>query len=77
MEKLSFAALFFRIYDRKIASGEITFSQIGMNKSVFTELCQGGPVDITEEELAQICERMKLTAEENTELTEAFAAWKK
>ena len=33
----SFAAAFFRIYDRKITSGEITFSQTGMKKRRFYE----------------------------------------
>ena len=39
MENLTFKALFFRLYDRKIAEGSITFSQIGMSKND-TELMQ-------------------------------------
>ena len=34
-----FAIAFLRIYDRKIASGEITFSRLNMKKEDFTRLC--------------------------------------
>lgn len=36
---MNFKQLFFRIYDRKIASGEITFSRSGIKKDDFTRLC--------------------------------------
>ena len=39
MEKPSFRVLFFRYYDRKIADGTITFSQVGISKNDFTKLC--------------------------------------
>ena len=38
MENLTFKTFFFRLYDRKIAEGSITFSQIGMSKNDFTKL---------------------------------------
>ena len=38
----TFAQTFLRIYDRKILSGEITFSQSGINKNDFTRLCVDG-----------------------------------
>ena len=31
--ELPFSAVFFRLYDRKIASGEITFSSLKMSKA--------------------------------------------
>ncbi len=38
----TFAVEFFRIYDRKIMNGEITFSQTGINKEDFSRLCIDG-----------------------------------
>ena len=39
MPELTFKKLFFRLYDRKISSGEVSFSQLGIGKSDFTRLC--------------------------------------
>ena len=36
---MNFKQCFFRIYDKKIASGEITFSRTGISKDQFTALC--------------------------------------
>ena len=63
-KKLSFAAAFFRLYDRKVASGEITFNDIGMDKTLFTRLCQGHEVHMTREEVEALCKNMKLQEEE-------------
>ena len=36
---MNFKQCFFRIYDKKIASGEVTFSRTGITKDQFTALC--------------------------------------
>ncbi|MCI2062134.1 MAG: hypothetical protein LKJ83_05110 [Eubacteriaceae bacterium] len=71
MEKKSFAAVFFRLYDRKIASGEITFSRTGINKTDFTNLCIDPSFVFPEDDLRRICENMALTEEEKVMLLEA------
>ena len=58
MEKKSFAAVFFRLYDRKIASGEITFSRTGINKTDFTNLCMDPSFVFREDDLRKICKNM-------------------
>lgn len=64
MEKQTFAAVFFRLYDKKIASGEITFSRTGISKSDFTTLCTDSSFVFPEEEIRMICKTMKLSDEE-------------
>ena len=64
----TFAQTFLRIYDRKILSGEITFSQSGINKNDFTRLCVDGEYVKPKERLLVACEKMKLTEEEKAEL---------
>ena len=68
---LTFKQAFFRYYDRKIASGEITFSTTGISKAKFTALCTGDEMPFTEEDIADMCIRMKLNDEESRTLTEA------
>lgn len=60
----SFAAAFFRIYDRKINSGEITFSQTGIKKEDFTKLCTDRSYVLPRTEIERLCQTMKLTSEE-------------
>lgn len=60
----TFAMAFFHIYDRKIASGEITFSQTGMSKEDFTRICTDKTLVPPREELERLCRAMKLTDEE-------------
>ncbi|MCQ2547335.1 MAG: hypothetical protein MJ161_07345 [Clostridia bacterium] len=64
----TFAQKFLKIYDRKILSGEITFSQSGINKNDFTRLCIDPEFVIEREALLKACEKMKLTEEETAEL---------
>ena len=35
MEEIRFKSVFFRLYDKKIASGEVTFSQLNLSKTDF------------------------------------------
>ncbi len=39
MRDMTFKQLFFRHYDRKVSSGEMSFSQTGIGKTDFTRLC--------------------------------------
>lgn len=57
----SFASAFFRLYDRKICSGEITFSQLGMKKDYFTRLCIDDRYVLPYQEIKTICEKMNLS----------------
>lgn len=64
METITFKTLFFRLYDRKIAEGSITFSQIGMSKNDFTRLCTEPDFIPDPETIRRVCTAMKLTEEE-------------
>ncbi len=68
----TFAQEFMKIYDRKIASGEITFSRSGITAGDFTALCINGDYVIPRERLLVIFEKMDLTEEERQRLI-AFA----
>lgn len=68
----TFAMVFFRLYDRKIASGEITFSQAGIKKDDFSRLCIDKTFVPPRSEIVRICTGMKLTKEESDRLL-AFA----
>jgi len=52
---LTFAQYFLRIYDRKILSGEITFSTSGINKNNFTRLCIDPEYVMPREEILTVC----------------------
>ena len=73
MEKPSFRVLFFRYYDRKIADGTITFSQIGISKSDFTRLCTEADFVPDMESVERACRAMKLTEEETAAMLGAAA----
>lgn len=62
--KETFAGNFFRIYDRKIASGELTFSRSGVKADHFTRLCTDGSFVFPKEQILLFCEKAHLTAEE-------------
>lgn len=71
MENLTFKALFFRFYDRKIADGTITFSQVGISKNDFTKLCTEADFIPDSQTVERICITMKLTEEEALRLRRA------
>ena len=71
MEKPSFRVLFFRHYDRKIADGTITFSQVGISKNDFTKLCTETDFVPDMESVERACKAMKLTEEETAAMMEA------
>lgn len=59
---------FFRIYDRKMASGQLTFSHLGISKEDFTRMCIDEEFCFSEEQVAGLCKSMKLTEEEAARL---------
>ena len=65
---MTFKQAFFRIYDRKIASGEISFSQSGIEKNDFTRLCTEEGFVFDQETLERIIVTMKLSEEEKAML---------
>lgn len=71
---MNFKQAFFKIYDRKIASGEITFSQSGIRKDDFTRLCTEPGFVLEQEVLDMLAVTMKLTEEEQQLLAETAAA---
>ncbi len=64
----TFAQEFMRIYDRKIASGEITFSRSGITAGDFTALCMNGQYVIPEDRLQVVFDKMRMTQEERQRL---------
>ena len=62
---------FFRLYDRKIAEGSITFSQIGMSKNDFTKLCTEPDFIPDLATIERVCLAMQLTEEEEMLLRRA------
>lgn len=65
--------IFFRIYDRKIAGGELTFAQTGMKKEDFTKLCTDKNFVPPAAEIRRLCEAMNLTEAEREQML-SFAA---
>lgn len=63
--------VFFRYYDRKIASGEISFSRLGMDKDAFICLSTAQDPEMTREDLIDLCVNMKLTEDEASEMMRA------
>ncbi|MGC2872440.1 hypothetical protein ACPW7J_10470 [Ihubacter sp. rT4E-8] len=61
---MNFKQAFFKIYDEKIASGQITFSQSGIGKEDFTRLCTEPDFVLDTETLERLMVTMKLTEEE-------------
>ena len=61
---MTFKQEFFKIYDRKIASGEVTFSKSGITKNDFTRICIEPDFVFSDEALKKICVSMKLNEEE-------------
>ena len=68
MEQIAFRTLFFRFYDRKIAEGVITFSQLGIAKSDFTSLCTDCDFIPSKDIVEKLCITMKLTPEETSQM---------
>jgi len=64
----TFAQEFMKIYDRKIASGEITFSRSGITAGDFTALCINGDYVIPRDRLEVVFEKMALSQEERDKL---------
>ena len=66
----TFGQKFMKIYDRKILSGETTFSRSGISGNDFTRLCIDGNYVFSREALELIRDKMPLTEEEFQSLIE-------
>lgn len=62
--KETFERNFFRLYDSKIASGELTFAESGISRDSFTILCTDSSFVFSKEEIQRFCEKAKLTDEQ-------------
>lgn len=67
----NFCRTFFRFYDKKTASGEVSFLRSGLNKAEFIAMCSGMDFEIIREKALDYCEKLKLTTEESKELMAA------
>ena len=68
-DKLKFAQLFMRKYDRAIGSGVCSFSQTGIGAMNFTNMCVNSDfVPDSDEVILKACRVMRLTEEEIAEL---------
>lgn len=63
---LSFAAAFMRIYDKKIMSGEISFNELKMDKSLFNNICIVPGFVFPKEETERLCNIMKVSEDERS-----------
>ncbi|MEG0292440.1 MAG: hypothetical protein RR495_06770 [Anaerovoracaceae bacterium] len=63
-----FRIQFFRIYDRKVANGELTFTEIGMTKDDFISLCTDTAFEMERDAIINLCIRLKLDMEESKKL---------
>ena len=71
---MNFKRMFFRLYDRKISDGTITFSQLGISKTDFTRLCTEENFAFDKETILRISKIMKLSGEEEEELLKYAAS---
>ena len=62
--KETFARNLFRLYDSKIASGELTFVESGISRDSFTRICVDTSFVFPKEEIERFCEKAKLTDEQ-------------
>jgi len=67
-----FAAVFMRIYDKKIASGEITYKELKMDINDFNQLCIVPGYILEKEETERLCDKMKVTEEERNALMKYY-----
>ena len=63
-----FASLLLKIYDKKMMSGEITFSRSGITKEDFTNLFMNGDFVLSREKTEHICQCMGIEGEERERL---------
>ena len=70
---MNFKQCFFRIYDKKIASGEVSFSRTGITKDQFTALCTETDFVFDRELLDKLKVTMNLTDEQHDALVRAAA----
>ena len=61
---MSFSIEFFKIYDKKINSGEVSYRESGIQINDFNQLCILPDYVMPEENLEVVCEKMKLSDEE-------------
>ena len=61
---MSFCVEFFKIYDKKINSGEVSFRNSGIQINDFNQLCIVPDFVMPEENLEIVCKKMNLSDEE-------------
>ena len=64
MGEREFASIFFPVYDRKIAAGEIRFKEIGLPVNDFTMMCTTRGHQPEDAVIRHLCESMKLNEKE-------------
>jgi hypothetical protein len=71
LKDLTFRQLFFRLYDRKISDGTVTFSQTGIRKDDFTRLCTDPSFVLDRDTVVRLSHTLHLTGEEAAALLQA------
>ncbi len=67
----SFRVVFFKLYDRKIMNGDITFSRLEMDKEIFICLSTGQEIKIPRSEIIRLCVNMGLNEKESDMMMES------
>ena len=60
--------VFFRLYDRKIASGEIGFNNLKMDKDAFICLSTAQDPEMSRKDIIDLCVNMKLSKDEAAQM---------
>lgn len=66
-----YAKTFFKYYDKKIASGEITYKELKMDQNDFMSTCTDNSFIIERSHLIELCDKMKLEMDEAIELIQS------
>lgn len=69
--KVPFKNMFFGLYDKKVKTGEISFMKMGMDKDAFICLSTDQDHELSRDDIARLCFKMKLTLFEAEEMMES------
>lgn len=60
----NFSGVFFRIYDKYVTRGEVSFSELKIPKIAFTNICMNPDYVFPDEVIINICKTLDLQGEE-------------
>ena len=62
--KDNFSRVFFKIYDKYVTHGDVTFNELKIPKMEFTNICMNADYVFSDEIIIRFCENCKLEGEE-------------